>query len=84
MLGLACLWVLWTNAYGKTGWRAYGEYETLSACDLARAKAHLMLTENILAESEARQKKGFFERLLSSRIYNPSGDFKCMPTGVAP
>jgi len=84
ILVLACVWVLWTDVYARKGWRAYGEYETLSTCEGASAETSLMFTKLILTEIDERGKMGFFERLLSSPTYNPSADYKCTPTGVAP
>lgn len=84
ILVLACLWVLWSDGYTGLGWRAIGEYETLSACKQASAETSLMLTENLFMEMNERENMGFFKRLLDKPLYKAGHDEKCLPTGVAP
>ncbi len=84
ILSLACAWILWNNGYEKLGWQVDNEYKTLSECLAASAKAHARLANNIAEENKFIQKKDFFERYFTSRIYNPTGRYRCLPTGVAP
>jgi hypothetical protein len=79
ILVLAGAWVLWTNKYYE--WRPFEEYETLAACNYARATQNAQLNAEVLAEAKSM---GFIKRLFSRPLTNPNGEFKCMPAGTVP
>src|ERR1051325_1377098 len=82
-VALLCAWVLWTNAYTKA-WQPYGEFETLSACEVEQAKWEGWHTRGVMHENEEMKKLSWRQWIFSTRIFRAGGTYKCMPAGTAP
>lgn len=83
-VALLLTWVFWTNAYGTLGWQPIKEFESLRECQALKIELELQWPKNVQGENEARSKLNFTKRLMTPRLNNPNGEFKCLPMGAAP
>jgi hypothetical protein len=83
-VALLFTWVFWTNAYGNLGWQPVVEVESLTECRALKIELERQWPGNVQGENEARSKLNFIKRMMTPRVNNPNGEFKCLPMGATP
>jgi hypothetical protein len=84
LVKLLFAWVFWTNAYGNIGWQPVKEFESLSECQAQKIDLERQWPGNVQGENDAGSKLNFIKRMMTPRVNNPNGEFKCLPMGATP